>query len=61
MLVLQRDLDQRLIFDLSEYGIKETFSILITRVRGNHVWLGIEAAREVKVYREELLEQGHGK
>lgn len=60
MLVLERKTDQRLILDLSDYGIKEPIVVLVTKVRGERVWLGVEANRRVLILREELLERSAG-
>ena len=50
MLVLLRKLNQEIVVD-------SNVKIKVLSIRGNHVRLGIEAPREVKVDRGETLEQ----
>jgi sRNA-binding carbon storage regulator CsrA len=56
MLVLQRNPDQRIILDLTDYGIREQIAIMVTKVRGEKVWIGVQADRKVGIFREELLD-----
>ena len=50
MLVLARKTGQSIV-------INDNVEILVIEVRGDQVRLGIEAPREIPVYRKELLEQ----
>ncbi len=50
MLVLTRKIGETIILD---GGIK----ITVSDIQGNHVKIGIEAPKEVKVYREEIVER----
>jgi carbon storage regulator len=50
MLVLGRLLDESI-------TIGEDVVVKVVKVRGDAVWLGVEAPREVRVMRTELLER----
>ncbi len=50
MLVLARKVGQSII-------ISDNIELLVIEVRGDQVRLGIQAPREIPVYRKELLEQ----
>ena len=47
MLVLSRKCDQKIM-------IGDGVVITVVKIRGNRVWLGIEAPKEVRVDREEI-------
>ena len=50
MLILTRKIGETIILD---GGIK----ITVSDIQGNHVKIGIDAPKEVKVYREEIVER----
>ena len=50
MLILTRKIGETIILD---GGIK----ITVSDIQGNHVKIGIDAPKEVKVYREEIYER----
>ena len=50
MLILTRKIGEVIILD---GGIK----ITVSDIQGNHVKIGIDAPKEVKVYREEIIER----
>ena len=50
MLVLKRNLDERII--LEHCGV--TIEVVVVEVRGSSVKLGIEAPKEVSIHREEV-------
>ena len=50
MLILTRKIGETIILD---GGIK----ITVSDIQGNHVKIGIDAPKEVKVYREEIFER----
>ncbi len=48
MLVLTRKLGEKI-------SIGNGIMVVVTEIRGNHVKLGVEAPKEVSIYREEVL------
>ena len=50
MLILTRKIGETIILD---GGIK----ITVSDIQGNHVKIGIDAPKEVKVYREEIIQR----
>jgi len=48
MLVLTRKLGEKI-------AIGNEITVVVTQIQGNHVKLGVEAPKEISIYREEVL------
>ena len=55
MLNLTRRLNQRLVLTVPPSATPTTIEVVVTKVRGNHIGIGVEAPRPVEVARGELL------
>ncbi len=55
MLVLTRKVNEKIII-----GNNQEIVAKVLRIRGGKVRIGIEAPKQVRVYREEVLKQTHG-
>lgn len=52
MLVLSRHVDEEIVLETKQGDIR----IMVTAVRGNKVRLGIEAPKDINIYRTEWME-----
>lgn len=54
MLVLSRKLDERIRITVPPSPVPQVIKLLVIEIRGNKVWLGLEADKSVMMHREEI-------
>jgi carbon storage regulator len=57
MLILSRNVNECIKIGIGDSVI----TVMVVRVKGERVWLGIEAPRDVPVHRQEIWDVIHGK
>ena len=54
MLVLSRKLDERIQITVPPSSVPQVIKLLVIEIRGDKVWLGLEADKSIAMHREEI-------